>query len=186
MADDGLDPGSVPIDALLFPPFREACGWGCEYELRVRMLADKTEGIEEAFSERLEAVEDKITGHFRAHLSEQEVQLLATIRVLRNKLLHADFTKARAQLKKLGHDPGPAVSFAKLPDRITVEGFVAAAEKASPLDVEAKSAEGSVFGWFLQLRADGSIEVASAAFRAGIRIVNRLAIVPQPAAPKPG
>jgi len=94
------------FDAVVFGQFRQAAALGAEYEMRLRLLADKTPAIEAVSLDRiLNNVEDKVFGHFSAALEPAELKLLKGARGLRNKLLHADFSEARERLIRNRHRP---------------------------------------------------------------------------------
>src|SRR5437879_236229 len=96
--------GDNPFTEITFRSFRAAGGLAADYELRVRLLADKTPALAQwATAKNLQDVETPLIAHFSASLTDEEKKLLAIVRVLRNKLLHGEFTTARSKLEELGH-----------------------------------------------------------------------------------
>jgi len=160
--------------------FRLAAGYGAEYELRLRLLADKTPAIAHTSMGEAVETEDAIIAHFASHLQPGEADAMRATRQLRNKLLHIDLIKVGSKLGQLGHAPGePIVRKVKLdPTGDLVAQLFAAAENAKYLAPDTDPIQGNIFGWFLQCGADGTFERAVQSFRAAIVIVNRLRDVP--------
>lgn len=168
-----------PFTEIVFRSFRVAGGTAADYELRVRLLADKTPALAKwATAKNLQDVEIPLTAHFSASLTEDEKKLLATVRVLRNKLLHGEFTTARTKLEELGHPKQTAkINVVKLPDPLHLEGFHAAVQAAEPFAVDSAPDGGNLFAWVLQLAADGSFDAAAKAFQRGLDVINRLSLL---------
>jgi hypothetical protein len=160
-----------------FTVFREAVALGADMELRLRMLADKTPPLD-AFStaKDMASVEEAILEHFGDKISDSERRLLRVARKLRNKLVHGDFTAAVAKLDELGHPPQPAAMYAfKMPDNLTLQSFLEAAEKATPFAVDETPNKGHLAAWHMQLSRDGSLAKAAEIFRQGISLIDLLA-----------
>lgn len=174
-----MEPGGFgqPSDALI-AVFREAAGWAAAYELAMRMLADRTSGLEAlSLAKSFQQVEDAVRAHFKVHLTQADDHLLDNIRPIRNKLLHGELRTARERMAQMGHPPGPQrISKAVLPplSSLTLESFAAAVESAAPLG-ENEPQEGNLFGWLLQSVTDGSLAMATSLFRKALALVERLA-----------
>lgn len=99
--------------------------------------------------------------------------LLDHVRVVRNKLLHAELRTVRERLSQLGHPPGPqrVYSFA-VPRGLTRAAFLEAMANARSITDQDDRAD--VFSWFLQLNVDGTLDAAAAVFTEAIRLVTRL------------
>lgn len=174
-----------PIDVIAFGHFRAAAATAAEYEMRVRLLADKTPALEQwSVAKNLHDVERPLIEHFAAALSAEEKQLLESVRVLRNKILHGEFTAARSKLEELGHPKQePQLQVVKLPDQVTLEAFHAAVAEAQPFAVDAAPDRGHLFAWLIQLAADGSLAAAATAFAKARDVINRLAMLDAEAQP---
>ena len=76
---------------------------GAVIELKLRLLADKTPGLQEyAHVQKLEDIEAEVARHFGSSLSEADKKTLSLCRQLRNKVLHCNFRAARDKLEELG------------------------------------------------------------------------------------
>jgi hypothetical protein len=72
------------------------------YELKLRLLADKTPALKEkSHAHRLEELEDAFITHFEKMLTPDGITLLKTGRQLRNKVLHGDFSVAAKKVEEL-------------------------------------------------------------------------------------
>src|SRR6185369_12830668 len=83
-------------------PFRQAAGEGAVVELKLRLLASREPGLQPFVDEKLESVEEEIARVFLGYLAAEEREQLRLCRQLRNKILHCDFSKARAKLHEMG------------------------------------------------------------------------------------
>jgi len=168
-----------PFQGPVYAAFSGAAGRGAEYELHVRLLADKTPKLQEyALALNLGNIEKPLVEHFANALSEREKTLLATVRVLRNKLLHGEFTTARTKLETLGYPKQQAkIQVIKLPDKLTADVIPRLVETAEPFAVDAAPDAGNLFAWFLQLAFDGSFKADESVFQNAINIIDRLALL---------
>ena len=154
--------------------YRNAAGFGAEYELRLRMLADKTPNLTALSQEKnLETLEDAVFEEFTAHLEPGEADALRKVRQARNKLLHGAMTKLREKLGELGHTHG-AMKVRKLEGELTVDRLVKEVRTA-PLLAPTAPDVGNLMGWLIQCGIDGTFEQAGKSFHAAIRVLDRLA-----------
>jgi hypothetical protein len=74
--------------------FKATAAEGEAVELKLRVLAGKVPRLEKyAHEKHLRDIEDDIAKHFGTALATEEKETLTLCRVLRNKLLHSDFTR---------------------------------------------------------------------------------------------
>ena len=77
----------------MFGSFGEAARLAAIYELRMRILADKSKKTKAvSMSNNLEEVEKQIFLYFDKELTQEEKILLSKCRKLRNKLFHSEFS----------------------------------------------------------------------------------------------
>src|SRR5579872_203697 len=107
MADDRWDEiGRVgrqpnPSDPA-FQSFAHAAAAACYFELRARLLADNTPALQRFKDDQLEELVKRLVERCPTPLLEGEVVHLKKCARLRNKLLHADFSKAAGTLLSIG------------------------------------------------------------------------------------
>jgi hypothetical protein len=150
-----------------FAEFERVGGVAALFELRVRLLADNAPGLRDKRELNLTALVKAVVEHERADLLPEDEMLLLKCARLRNKLLHADFSKAAGTLLSLG------VSL--------VRGTVYAVDLADG-DVQrvadTSSAQGGVYGWVLEASGSGVFRQAFALLARGIALINwRLAVL---------
>lgn len=154
-----MDPSEI---AMLH--FERAASKGCVLELRMRLLAGLVPELKRhATARRLEDTEDAIIAAFTAALDEEESELLRSARRLRNKVLHCDFSKARAGLEGLGHTPrgdGAIGLDLNTGETTAVRGST--------------TANGQVYGWLIELWMGGDFDAAHDVFEKASALVLRL------------
>src|SRR5258708_2476053 len=112
-----------------FNQYANACACASLLEITMRIRADNTPRLKHlAHAKVLQNVEAAIVGEFGGTLKPGEEELLGRSRVLRNKVMHGDFSTAKEKLVELGHAlPGGAVTGVQLPEgQLTTETFTAA------------------------------------------------------------
>jgi hypothetical protein len=151
-----------PSDACI-RAFAAAASAGCVLELKYRLLADMRPALRHVtHAKSLEDVEAAIIAEYAAHLTPAETALLSETRILRNKILHADFHVAHEKLAKSGlHLPDGLVTMVNLET-----GETAPATKDAPHHY--------VFGWLLQSFQNGMFRQAELRFWSAVEIINRL------------
>lgn len=136
------------------------------FELKARLLADKTDGLEKVAHDRLEALVDAIVVEYALELAQGEADLLHRARRLRNKLLHSDLHDAQDILREL--TPG-------FPDgdvhRVDLE-----TGEVAPVAASKSTREGRVFGWLLEMGSNGAFLAAQRIFNEAIAIIERLVL----------
>lgn len=169
--------------------YREAAGDGAILELKLRLLTGKVPALQPSTDAKLENVEEEIARFFARHLSEDEREQLRLCRQLRNKVLHCDFSKARAKLHEMG---APQVRGGVRQIRLTDttgEGILphlkeGLSDKPGTHQYVAdlnSTADAGVFGWLLELGSAGDFSRAAEVFRRTCAIIDRLATVDQDA-----
>lgn len=163
--------------------FKNASGEGAVLELRLRMLAAKIPELKKfAYDQKLQDIENEIIKHFLHMLSDEEKNLLALCRQLRNKILHCDFSEARKRLVSLGAEPHAAgvkkvdlhgLDTNQIADKIhdIISGNSDSYECVS--NSEATTSR-DVFGWLMEVGAAGDLDNAVEAFRRAIAILDKL------------
>jgi len=163
--------------------YKMAAADGAVIELKLRLLADKTPGLQEyAHVQKLEDIEAEVARHFGSSLSEADKKTLSLCRQLRNKVLHCNFRAARDKLEELGVETRrggvtrvdvSGLSSAAMVDRIrdSIAGTPAAFEYVADIS---STEPGSVFAWLIELGIAGDFRQASEAFRSAAAIVDRL------------
>jgi hypothetical protein len=169
------------IMAMFLEPFKAAAADGAVVELKLRLLAGKVPALQKyAHKRHLENIEDDLATHFS--LSAEDRETLSLCRQLRNKILHSDFRAARGKLNEMGVATTagavtkvdiPVVSVAEVSAKI--RGVQAGTEGVAVADTS--SADGGVYGWFIEVATAGDFQKASAAFKGAAAIVDRLAAI---------
>jgi hypothetical protein len=171
MIDDPIEP--------VYNAYRVAAAYGGEYELRVRLLNDKTPALQEKAVGAASAVcAQMLTEHFASHLTEDDQKTLITAATLLDKLLRVELTALRKELSSLGYVTRPQrVTKAQLPNDLTLQGFSAAVQGGRPPSEETDRDGGNRYGWLLQCAMDGSLRHVTEVFRKAAAIVDRLALL---------
>src|ERR1700722_97551 len=91
----------VDFDAPMINKYKDLAALGAEYELRIRLLANKMR-LSLSSKVILQDVEKKIIEVFESKLNEEEKVMLAETRELRNKFLHGNFNAVVYLLGKKG------------------------------------------------------------------------------------
>ena len=167
-----------------FAAFRETAGWAAEYELRIRLLADKTPELETHSTARsMATVEDAVLKYFDAVLDAEAKNRFKTVRDLRNKLLHCEFVSAVRYLTDLGVPKAKPVGkvVRNLPANLTVEALLAAIETATALPDDAPD-RGNLVLKLAEMAANGTLAEAATEFQRSIETLNQLALLPGPPA----
>ncbi len=166
--------------ALFLEPFKLAAAEGAVLELKLRLLAGKIPSLQNyAHKKFLGDIEAELVKHFDVALSSEEKEIFALCRVLRNKVLHADFRAAREKLNEMGIETLssgvkkidiPVVSLEEITKKIQA---VKAGTEGTP--VASASSSSGVYGWFLEAGSSGDFQKAADAFKRAAMIVDRLA-----------
>jgi hypothetical protein len=164
-----------------FDQYAHACAWGSVLELRMRVLADNTPSMKHlAHAQKLEDIETAIANHFATELRAGEHDLLAKSRVLRNKVMHGNFSVAKAKLLELGHElgDGGVMQFQLPPGNLTAETLAAVLAGSSKRVADTPTTESDIMGWLLECGTTGVFQKAGEAFEKAILIVDRLVRLP--------
>jgi len=163
-------------------------------ELKIRLIANKIEGIENtAFSFSVKTTEEAVYDYFEksGEIEEDERRFLEHTRKIRNKILHCEFDKALKLIEELGDDKLPS----KVVHQVNVKGLDGeglldmifhAQEQITNGDITderikdvsgLKPEEAGLYGWFLHLAASGALNQALKAFEVSQKALNRLSEV---------
>lgn len=158
-----MNPSDIGVEQ-----YASAAALAVTFELKCRLVADKTPGLEKAAHGNLAALVDALLAEFDADLVEEDARVLKLARRLRNKIIHSDFHDARQILGELSgtEPPGGGVYHVDLET-----GDVGAVSDSN------STAEGRVFGWLLELCSAGAFLTCERIFNRAIEIVNELAWV---------
>jgi hypothetical protein len=175
-------PALSPAMMMFLEPFKAAAAEGAVVELKLRLVAAKVPALQKyAHKKHLESIEDDLAEHFAASLSAEERETLRLCRQLRNKILHTDFRAARDKLNDLGEETQsggvrkidiPVVSIAAISEKIAA---ARAGTEGVLVGDTSSTAEGTIYGWFLEAASGDIFRKACAAFRSAAAIADRLA-----------
>lgn len=165
--------------------YKIAAGEGAVFELKLRLLADKTAQLQQCtHAQRLEDIETKVTEHFAGVLSDEDKCSLGLCRELRNKILHCNFRVAREKLQKMGFE-GTEGRVRRIDVR-DLSGHQIA-EKLSRVAANIEEAEyvsetkttdpGKLYGWLMEMWSAGEFGQATDAFKKGAGIIDRLVAI---------
>ncbi len=143
-----------------FRLFAQAATIACLFELKMRLLADNTAELQKYKDEQLEALVKRVTEHMQNLIVSEEAVLLKKCARIRNKLLHADFSKAAGTLLSVGIN----LEQGKVHLIDLVDGSV---RKIS----DSNTSDGRVYGWLLEGARSGAFEQAGKLFIRGIALV---------------
>jgi hypothetical protein len=146
-----------------FGAFALAAAAACVFELKVRLFADNTPDLQRFKDEKLEPLVKRIVDHLAASLTDEEGVHLRKCARVRNKLLHAEFSKAAGTLLSVG---------VKL-DQGTVH-IVDLSDGSSRKVSETSTTDGRVFGWVLEGKSSRAFDQARAFFLRGVDLITWL------------
>ncbi len=162
----------IPHPSDIFQAYGAACAWGSLLELKTRMLADNTPALKHlAHANKLEDVESAIAAAFASQLQPGDAALLAKARLVRNKVVHGNFSRAKETLIELGFgvsDGGVS--------RIDASGNILDAlvnGKRVPVS-QVPTVDSNIFGWLLEAGTSGLFERAVEVFQNAGEIIQRL------------
>ena len=82
--------------------FKATSGEAALFELRMRLCAGTIQSLQDReIDTSLAMVRDAILEHFKSALNDENVDLLKKATVLRNKMLHCEFSTARQKLNEI-------------------------------------------------------------------------------------
>ena len=171
------------LDVEAFGQFKNAAAEGAVLEVKMRILCEKAPRIaHKAVRDKLEFVEDAIAEEFSQYLTKDECLLLKQCRQLRNKILHADFHKARRKLHDLGVQPRSGdVTKVDIAGKSPVEVLdtlrrvaEGSTEDAILVSDTESTQEATIFGWFLELWKSGDLNESARVFVKANQIIDRL------------
>ena len=138
---------------------------GVVQEINLRILADKTPKLKDlAHAQRLEDLEAALFLHFSDYITDEETVSIKAGRVIRNKILHANFeaASAKAAATELGLIQNATVKKMDLNS-----GTI---ENAQDLSIH----EAGIFGWLLVCSNNGFFKAAEVIFQRNIKAIIRL------------
>jgi len=138
---------------------------GC-FELKVRLLADKTPSLQtSSLSAELTLLCKAIAVEYSTALTDEEHRLLEVLPGIRNKLLHIEFSRAQGRIKPFMdtlHDAGVMKVNLQTGETVRV--------------ATSSTTQGRLFGWLLEAGSSGALKAAADMFFGGILLAERLAI----------
>lgn len=142
-------------------------------ELKIRLLADKTEAIKETSQARsASAPTNAVIDHFAKQnmLTPDEGKLIESTREIRNKIFHCDFLDAMILIERLIGEP-------LKPSGIRVLQFksgVALTDEAPKCIRNIPKDEAGIFGPLIQMHSSNGFKLAAKKFEDAIRIIDRV------------
>jgi hypothetical protein len=144
--------------------FARACAFGGVFELRIRMLAERTPALKrDALKADLTPLCRSIVGHYAAKLASEDRALLVALPGIRNKLLHVEFSRAVGRIKPFSEE----LRDAEVLKADLVTGDVVSVPQSSTED-------GTLFGWLLESARSGAFDSGAELFRRGITLAEML------------
>jgi len=167
----------LDLDKIIYPQFETAAGRSTLFELKFRLLANKTKelsDVAEAF--KFNDTFQRTMEFFKTNLSQQDIETLELAKKIRNKIVHGDFKAAFNILK-------PAPSGARvLQDIENVSGeellgklFEMAEGKGNSTTIPEAEKPG-MFGWLLEASMGNLFQKSIDLNNAAITIVDRIAL----------
>ena len=148
---------------LFAPAFARAAGDAAIFEMKARLLADKTDADrKKLFKMKLRVLLKELGKMFGLDGVEQE-KLDRACR-LRNKVLHSDFCDARSIVVEC-----KAALTAANVQKIDLESG-----SSVPVRDTSSTPDGGVFGWLMELGTSGAFDEAARIFREATGIIDRL------------
>ena len=162
--------------------FKAAVAEAATVELKMRLLAEKTMGLELiSQNDQLALIEAALIKHYKLLLCDDDETTLLKCRQIRNKLLHGDFFKARQKMSEFNETQNRA-------EVVKVNLISTNFENVSRQLEEAKigmqgtrikdtnsTKSGGTFGWFIEAGNSGDFEKAINYFRKAGELIDRLA-----------
>ena len=160
--------------------FKLASAEAALFELRMRMLAGTIPGIQDKkIDVNLATVQQRVCQHYHQKISAEEIELLRLACMLRNKLLHCEFSTARDKLDEINPQPQPR------------DGGVARLDFGNDLgktldmiaghDVGQYAVAGTttrtlrdVFGWLNECQSSGEFDEAASVFARANSLLEQL------------
>jgi hypothetical protein len=146
-----------------FGAFAAAAATACLFELKARLFADNTPELQRYKDDPLEALVRRVVEHLGSTLTDDEAVHLRKCARVRNRLLHADFSKAAGTMLSVG----VAIEQGRVQIIDLSDGSV---RKVS----DTSSADGAVFAWVLEGTSVGTFSSARAFFLRGVALINWL------------
>jgi len=176
-----------PPHVVFLEQFKSASSEGAIFELKLRLLADKTPSLQQfAHEQKLEDIENKVTEYFGNALSEDEKNTIVVCHQLRNKILHCNFSAARKKLVESGAESISAgvkrIDINGLINITQIEAKITQAITNNPGSFEsvsesATTTPGRIFGWLLEMGAAGDLLKAILVFQEASAILDRLLVI---------
>lgn len=167
------DPSAPAVDL-----YSRAAARACVFELKSRLFADVVPALRcfsrGNFSQLVTAIAAWMEAKSRG--TPEERQHLRTCVTLRNKLLHADLSRAAVHAKALGATLSEgSLKQVTVPGKFTAESFLAAvADTASHVEVAStKSEHAPIFGWLMESWGSGVFVEAERLFDQAIGVLER-------------
>jgi hypothetical protein len=146
-----------------FREFAPAAATACVFELQARLFADASPALTRHKTDDLEVLVRRIVEHVDAKLSPEEAKHLLKCARVRNRLLHADFSRAAGVL--LSFDVELEQGNVRIIDLATGEE-----RKVS----DTKTEDGRVLGWLIEGATSEMFNRTRPLFLRGVALLNWL------------
>ena len=162
---------------MVYPKFEAAAGRSALFELKVRLLADKTKEIADlSDAHDFDRVCKGVLRVFRDRITEKESTKLQLAKKLRDFVVHGDFQKA---FWKLGSEPS-GVRALKFDDAQNGGGILAAIMGTQTGETKTTlvpfTKDVGKFGWLLEAATGGLLDHARAVSNDAIGIIDRISL----------
>jgi hypothetical protein len=175
VAPDDAAPANEAPDQFLYNAYGAACAWASVLELKIRMLADNTPSLKTlAHASKLEDIETAIVTTFAASLLPGEAALFEKARQVRNKVVHGNFSRAKAMLLELGFEISAGGVFDIDASGPCVIDAILRGEGTPVAETETK--DSSIYGWLIEATMSGLFAKAVEVFQKTAAVVERLAL----------
>lgn len=163
------------LDHMIYPQFEAAAGRSALFELKVRLLADKTKalaGIAEAhqFDQVLRATVE----HFQDRISSKERETLELAKKVRNKIVHGDFKEAFKMLQPQRSNVKVISGLENATGEDVLAKILAAVQGSGVAKSVPQTEDAGKFGWLLEATIGGLFQEAMKLNNAAIAIIERI------------
>ena len=163
--------------------FKAASAEAALFELRMRMCAGCIRSIQDLpIDTKLGDVRDAVLSHFHSSLSLRERELLKSATLLRNKILHCEFSSARVRLNEVHSKPrGGGVNELPIPSLAMheIEARVRAVLEGDDIGqslvahTKTKTLR-DTFAWLIEFQAADEFCEATSIFATALLLLDRL------------
>ncbi len=157
--------------------FAGTAGRAAVFELTARMFVDAVPELSGSLTSKLDPLMKDLTAWMERETKTipDERELLWRCARLRNKLFHAELSRATGQLVSLGVELGKeGVRRFSWPGELTPEIFHKVMQEGGEPVGKTKTTEGRLFGWLLEAQQTGMLGAAASTFDDGADLLHRV------------